>query len=65
MLVRGIRFHYAFDQSGVRNFDGSGWLIGVQNWIFGADLPRSRRPCPLGESSVSAPIYSSFGGIVA
>lgn len=25
MLMRGVRFNYAFDQSGVRNFDGSGW----------------------------------------
>ncbi len=25
MLLRGVRFNYAFDQSGIRNFDGSGW----------------------------------------
>ncbi len=25
MKMRGVDFHYAFDQSGVRNFDGKGW----------------------------------------
>src|SRR5659263_618560 len=37
--------------------------ITAETWIFGPDLPRSKAPCPSGETGRCHPLYSSFGGI--
>ncbi|MEJ0021538.1 MAG: hypothetical protein WDN47_03045 [Candidatus Doudnabacteria bacterium] len=42
MIIRGVRFNYAFDQSGVRNFDGKGYPFHQYlHWVPGFDFTGS------------------------